>query len=101
MHGSVIPVLEFIKIDLSVLIDVKSPVGPFNQALSKLIHIADYDTNELVKIDLSASINIQGFEKTFYVLRVDIDSEVADSFCEFWQVQLARAIVVCNFELSL
>ena len=101
MHCGVVSPFEFFKVNCVVLVDVEGFKGTLNQASSELVHVSDDNSYELIETNLSTSVKVQRFEKTFHVLRIDIDAKVVDCFRELRQIEVTGAIVISNFKLSL
>ena len=82
MHTCVVFVSNVSKCKNAVSGKVESLKHSEYDLLPELAEWALNHAHKLVELDYAVSVKIERFEKPVDVLRVDVDTEVVDGFCE-------------------
>ena len=68
--------------------------------LSELTEWAFDYSYEFIEVDDTVAVGVERFEKTIYILGVNLETKIIYSFCEFVLVKSSGTVVVHNLEAA-
>ena len=93
--------LELVHADLAIIVEIQCLVGFLDERHSEGVHVANVDSEELVKADFATVIGIHRFEKADDILVFDLHAEILDALNELRLTQKSRSVIIGDLELSL
>jgi hypothetical protein len=101
MGTGIVDLLEFFNSNFTVTIQIKLGITTLNQVLSERSHFTNNNSEKFIEVDFTASISIHRLEKALNIDVFDVNIEIMDGLGKFIDAQLAIAVVVKDFKLSL
>lgn len=98
--SSVVLPLELLKGDRSVSVDIEGGECFLYERLSHRAHFTNDDSQELVKVNGTASIDIHGLEQVLEVYFLNIHLEIMNGFHKLGHLKSSITVVVEDLELS-
>jgi len=87
-----------IKSSISTIVDLVEDL--LDELCSELVHRANNNSNEFIKVDFPSSVIVESLEETINILFINVNLEVLNAFFELIGIKSTRSIIVHNLELA-
>ena len=100
MFGGIVFSLNVVNIKHTIAIEVNLLKGFLRKLSSELVHGTHNHSDELIEVNISIAVDIEGLEQVVDVFLINVNLEILDTLSEFLKVQRSRVVIVHYLELS-